>query len=86
MTQKAKLNRATEGMFARERTRIAGLEAALHSIHPQRVLERGYAMTQTEDGTVITKTSMLAVGQQFNLHFVDGTAEAAVTEIHIKEE
>ena len=86
MTHKAKLNRATEGMFARERTRIAGLEAALHSIHPQRVLERGYAMTQTEDGTVITKTSMLAVGQQFNLHFVDGTAEAAVTEIHTKEE
>ena len=43
-------------------------------------------MTQTQDGTVITNTGMLAVGQQFNLHFVDGTAEAAVTEIHIKEE
>lgn len=86
MTHKAKLNRATEATFARERTRIAGLEAALHSIHPKRVLERGYAMTQTEDGTVITKTSMLAVGQQFNLHFADGTAEAAVTEIHTKEE
>jgi exodeoxyribonuclease VII large subunit len=86
MTHKAKLNRATEATFARERTRIAGLEAALHSIHPKRVLERGYAMTQTEDGTVITKTSMLAVGQQFNLHFADGTAEAAVTGIHTKEE
>ena len=43
-------------------------------------------MTQTQDGTVITNTGMLAVGQQFNLQFVDGTAEAAVTEIHIKEE
>ena len=86
MAHKAKLNRITEGIFARERTRLSGLEAALHSIHPQRVLERGYAMTQTQDGTVITNTGMLAVGQQFNLHFVDGTAEAAVTEIHIKEE
>jgi exodeoxyribonuclease VII large subunit len=73
-------------MFAHERTRIVGLEASLHSIHPQRVLERGYAMTQTADGEVITNASMLTVGQRFNLQFVDGAAEAAVTEIHTTEE
>ena len=82
----SKLNRATEAMFAHERTRIVGLEASLHSIHPQRVLERGYAMTQTADGEVITNASMLTVGQRFNLQFVDGAAEAAVTEIHTTEE
>ena len=82
----SRLNRAAEAHFSNERTRLVGLEAALHSIHPKRVLERGYAMTQTEDGTVVTNASMLHVGQAFELHFADGTAEAAVTEIHSTEE
>ena len=43
-------------------------------------------MTQTADGEVITNASMLTVGQRFNLQFVDGAAEAAVTEIHTTEE
>jgi hypothetical protein len=29
---------------------------------------------------------MLELGQEFSLHFVDGTAEAAVTQIHTMEE
>ena len=86
LAQQSSLNRATEQRFSHERTRLAGLEAALQAIHPRRVLERGYAMTQTEDGTVITRAGSLEVGQTFNLHFVDGTAEAAVTDIHTKEE
>jgi exodeoxyribonuclease VII large subunit len=86
LTLHSNLNRAVEARFSKERTRIAGLEAALVSIHPKRVLERGYAMTQSEQGEVITKAGMLNVGQAYTLHFVDGTAQAAVTEIHAEEE
>jgi exodeoxyribonuclease VII large subunit len=86
LTINSRLERAVEATFARERTRIAGLEAALESIHPQRVLERGYAMTQTEQGDVVTNVNMLEVGQHYSLHFVDGTAQTTVTEIHTNEE
>jgi len=82
----SRLNRATESKLANERTRLASIEASLHTIHPKRVLERGYAMTQTKDGTVVTNTKMLELGQEFSLHFVDGSAEAAVTQIHTMEE
>lgn len=86
LTLQSHLDRSVESTFARERTRIAGLEAALESIHPQRVLERGYAMTQTEQGEVVTNVNMLEVGQHYSLHFVDGTAQTTVTEIHTTEE
>jgi len=86
LSLQSRLNRATESKFANERTRLASIEASLHTIHPKRVLERGYAMTQTKDGTVVTNTKMLELGQEFSLHFVDGSAEAAVTQIHTMEE
>ncbi|MDG1537595.1 MAG: exodeoxyribonuclease VII large subunit [Candidatus Poseidoniaceae archaeon] len=86
LSLQSRLNRATESKLANERTRLASIEASLHTIHPKRVLERGYAMTQTKDGTVVTNTKMLELGQEFSLHFVDGSAEAAVTQIHTMEE
>jgi exodeoxyribonuclease VII large subunit len=86
LSLQSRLNRATESRLANERTRLASIEASLHTIHPKRVLERGYAMTQTKDGTVVTNTKMLELGQEFSLHFVDGSAEAAVTQIHTMEE
>lgn len=86
LSLQSRLNRATESRLANERTRLASIEASLHTIHPKRVLERGYAMTQTKDGTVVTNTKMLELGQAFSLHFVDGSAEAAVTQIHTMEE
>ena len=86
LSLQSRLNRTTEGKLANERTRLASIEASLHTIHPKRVLERGYAMTQTKDGTVMTNTKMLELGQEFSLHFVDGSAEATVTHIHTMEE
>ena len=86
LSLQSRLNRATESKLANERTRLASIEASLHTIHPKRVLERGYAMTQTKDGTVVTNSKMLELGQEFSLHFVDGSAEAAVTQIHTMEE
>ena len=43
-------------------------------------------MTQTEQGDVVTNVNMLEVGQLYSLHFVDGTAQTTVTEIHTTEE
>lgn len=86
LSLQSRLNRTTESKLANERTRLASIEASLHTIHPKRVLERGYAMTQTKDGAVVSNTKMLEPGQEFSLHFVDGSAEAMVTKIHTMEE
>ena len=67
-------------------TRLAHFEASLSAIHPQRVLERGYSMTQTSDGAVLSSVEGLEVGQKIILNFADGSADAEIKNTHTDEE
>jgi exodeoxyribonuclease VII large subunit len=66
-------------------TRLAHFEASLSAIHPQRVLERGYSMTQTSDGAVLSSVEGLEVGQKIILNFADGSADAEIKNTHTNE-
>ena len=66
-------------------TRLAQFEASLAAIHPQRVLERGYSMTQTTDGSVVSSIAGIEVGQNITLNFADGSADAEVKKTHTNE-
>ena len=66
-------------------TRLAQFEASLAAIHPQRVLERGYSMTQTADGSVLSSVEGLESGQEIILQFADGSADAEIKDTHSKE-
>ena len=59
-------------------TRLAKFEASLSAIHPQRVLERGYSMTQTADGAVLSSIEGIEIGQNVTLNFADGSADAEI--------
>mgnify|MGYP001976477690 FL=1 len=78
----ARLKMAAHQSLARQSTRLAQLEASLIAIHPQRVLERGYSMTQTADGTVLSSIIGLKSGQDVILNFADGSAGAQIKKIN----
>ena len=55
-----------------ERTRLAGLTSTLDALSPLKVLGRGYAMAQDEDGKVITSVHSVELGERIRLRVADG--------------
>ena len=48
---------------------------------PLKVLSRGYAMAQGEDGRVLRSVSQTELGQKITVRFSDGSVSATVTSI-----
>jgi exodeoxyribonuclease VII large subunit len=59
-------------------TRLAVLSGRLHAISPLRTLERGYAIVQKEDGSVVRSVSDVAVGDELTARVPDGLIRATV--------
>ena len=55
--------------------------AKLDALSPLKVLTRGYALTQTEDGTVIRSVKQLKTGDNIHIQVSDGSVSASVTQI-----
>ncbi len=64
----------------RRKERFVSLTAKLDSMSPLKVLARGYAMAQTESGTVIRSVSQVYPGQKIYVSISDGAFTAAVSE------
>ena len=76
------LQRAADLHLAQHRERLAGLEAALRTTDPRKVLERGYGMLQQPDGGVIGSVADVAVGDALLVHLADGTVTTAVEDVN----
>lgn len=63
----------------RKKRRYVELTAKLDAMSPLKVLTRGYAMAQTEDGTVIRSIHQVKTGDRMMVSFSDGNIEATVT-------
>jgi exodeoxyribonuclease VII large subunit len=61
--------------------RFVALTAKLDAMSPLKVLTRGYAMTQTDDGTVIRSVKQVALGETIHVALHDGSFTAAVTDV-----
>lgn len=59
--------------LGRERSRFARLAAALDAMSPLKVLGRGYAIAQREDGGVVRSVKDIAPGERLSLRLSDGT-------------
>lgn len=82
----SRLKSATESTLNTNRTLVARFESSLNATHPQRVLERGYSMTQTEEGAVLSSVEEIQQGQTIILNFADGHADAEVKQIQTRGE
>ena len=62
----------------RKSARYVALTAKLDAMSPLKVLTRGYAMAQTEDGDVLRSVEHVDLGQRITVSLNDGTISATV--------
>lgn len=55
--------------------------ARLDAMSPLRVLERGYSITQTAEGNVVSRRDQVAIGDELRIRLADGNVNAAVTSV-----
>ena len=76
-----RLSASQERLLARTNQRFVGCVAKLDAMSPLKVLSRGYAMAQGEDGRVLRSVSQTEPGQKITVRFSDGSVSATVTSI-----
>ena len=75
---KNRLVSAQTQQLARERHRYVASVSKLDAMSPLKVLTRGYAFAQTEDGTVLKSVEQVEPGQQIAVSLSDGRLSATV--------
>lgn len=64
-----------------KKQRFIGLTSKLDALSPLKVLTRGYALTQLEDGTVIRSVGQIKAEDCIRVTLVDGSMTAKITEV-----
>ena len=77
---KNRLITAENQNISRNHNRYIALTAKLDAMSPLKVLTRGYAMAQTEDGTVIRSVQQAELGERITVRVSDGELSATVKE------
>ena len=65
-------HRRVEAQLHRARDHTAHLRAQLRTLSPQSTLDRGYAVVQQEDGTVVMDPATLEVGELLRVRVAQG--------------
>jgi exodeoxyribonuclease VII large subunit len=76
-----RLERSLERTLRRWMARLEALDGRLRSLSPLAVIERGYALVLSADGTVIRSTAELALGDQIRTRLSDGEFRSIVDEV-----
>ena len=78
--QSRRMDQAMANLLAGKRARTGQLAAALDAMSPLKVLGRGYAIAQKQDGVIIAHTGDAAPGERFRLRVSDGELPCRVEE------
>lgn len=78
----SRARRAMTGRQAQAASRLDALAAGLHTLDPQRVLQRGYAWLADAQGRPVQSVQQLAVGEVVGAVLADGRAEVSVLAVH----
>ena len=76
--QGSRLRQGLERSIAVQRERFARLAAGLDAMSPLKVLGRGYAIAQRENGAILTSVQGVVPGEQFTLRLADGSLACRV--------
>lgn len=68
----ARLTAATQRIADRARARLDNQETRCRLLDPRRVLQRGYAIVQNEQGKIVTEARAVAPGAALSIEFRDG--------------
>lgn len=75
-----KLVSAMQRPLDRQKQRFVHLAAALDAMSPLKVLGRGYALAQKEDGTVLRSSSQTEIGEPISVRLGEGALHCRVEE------
>ena len=64
----------------RKKRRFVEMSAKLDAMSPLKVLTRGYAMAQTDNGDVLRSVTQVSAGDSITVNLSDGSIQATVTE------
>ncbi len=78
-----RLSRAATHLCAGQQQRLATLGVRLQTLDPKQVLARGYAWLADAHGQAVVSVHGLAVGANLSAVLADGSADVAVTQIHL---
>lgn len=81
-----RLRQAASGAAGRQHDRLDSVTARLAALDPKRVLRRGYAWVEAEDGRAIVSARGLAPGQALRAVWADGRADAQVTRVRLDDD
>ncbi|MDR0271812.1 MAG: exodeoxyribonuclease VII large subunit [Clostridiales bacterium] len=79
-----KLSRLTDERLVRERQNLAQSEILLEKVSPYTIFKRGFAITKIED-KLITSVKNLSPGQNIEITWADGEANAKIEKIKIRK-
>ena len=71
-------NTAIEGQIGEGKKRLALAAASLDALSPLSVLQRGYAIAQKEDGTLLRDAKLVGIGDSVNVRLAKGRIIASV--------
>ena len=74
----SRLSSAQVQQLQRNKERYVTLAAKLDAMSPLKVLSRGYAMVQTEDGEILRSVSQIEAGERISVSLGDGQIRAEV--------
>ena len=74
---------AQRGVMGR-RHRLDTLDARLHALDPQRVIERGYSVVQSAGGELLSDPRRLAAGQDLRVTMARGSADIELAAVRIR--
>lgn len=81
-----RLRQASLAAVGRQRDRLAADAARLAALDPRRVLQRGYAWVEGDDGRAIVSARGLSAGQALRAVWADGRADARVTRVEVDDD
>jgi exodeoxyribonuclease VII large subunit len=70
---RAHLDLTLERLLHTSAATLSALDARLHSLSPLAVLDRGYALVLSADGSLIRSTAQLTAGERLTTRLADGT-------------
>ncbi len=73
-----KLAMAAKERFDREMRRFTGLTASLDALSPLKVLGRGYAMAQSQEGQILRCSAQVAPGDRIRVQLAKGSLDCTV--------
>jgi len=78
---RTRIQRSIERTLQRSIVRLGALNARLHSLSPLAVLDRGYALVLTQDGTLVRSTTQLASGDKVRTRLADGDFTSSIESV-----